>query len=368
MLAVREKISPVDMYCYLRARFGHPNGFMTFLKIQRTSDNYIHWDFFLKTGDANMYVMGLSREVQFVPSEDMSDDDWRKLIANIRTDFGRVAKEKSRVLQSLEKWIIFPNKFVQIANACADLHAAIVESLDGAPSFKTRSFRTKREHTAQVKELEKIRNRAVAIYDKSLQLSLLTPVLAEALINMLALMLCKPEIKANKRQFEHFVRQNVDTKVLYLLYKCNGFVRPVPSNAKSVVHFKRIMDGRNYAIHGNVDPERDMIEAVYFDRKTPLFAAGGDNIGRYQAAMERTYRPSEAIRDYEGIFLFFEEIISCLDPKTAEATRLILEDPTPGYDVQRQITGALLPPHAIVGQLPGLRYDDELYEHQSKKG
>jgi hypothetical protein len=31
-LAVRQSLSPVDIYCYLKARFGEPNGFQTFLR------------------------------------------------------------------------------------------------------------------------------------------------------------------------------------------------------------------------------------------------------------------------------------------------------------------------------------------------
>jgi hypothetical protein len=364
-LAVREKISPVEMYCYLRARFGRPNGFMTFVKNHATSDNYIHWDYHLRAGDKDLCIWGLSREVQFAPSEDMSDDDWRSLIANIKADFGRVGKEKSQILRSLEKWVIFPNKFVQIANACAELHAVVVDCLEGQPAFKTRSFRTKREHAVQIKELEKVRDRAVEIYDKSLQLSLLTPVLTEAFINMVALMLCKREIKNNQRQFEYFMRQNIDTKVFDLYYKCEGFSKQISADAATVVHFKQIMDRRNHAIHGNIEPQRDMIEVVYFEGKTPLFQDGGDNIGRYQAAMERVYRPRDVIRDYEGIYLFFEEVISCLEPETAKGVRLILEDPSPGYDLKRQIAGALLPHHAILAQFPGLRYDDELYDNQT---
>jgi len=348
------------MYCYLRARFGQPNGLCNVLRNPDTSDNYIHWDYLLKVSDENLYIMGLSREIQFVPSEAMTDTNWRALLANIRGDFGRVGREKSRVLDGLEKWLVFPNRYVQIANACADLHGSVVTNMDGASSFKGRSFQTKRESSAQAKEREKVAERAMEVYDKALQLSLLIPVLAEAFINMLALMLCKKEIKRNKRHFEHFMRQNVDTKVFDLPYKCDGFRKSIPTDAESIVHFKRIMDRRNHAIHGNVDPEKDNIEVVYFDGKIPLFKDGGDNVGRYQDAMERMYRPREVIRDYEGVFLFFEEVIACLEPRLVPDVRTIMEDPLPGYDVGRRVTGNLFPQNTIVGQLPGMKYDDEL--------
>lgn len=32
ILAVRSRLRPVDIYCYLKARFGEPNGFQSFLR------------------------------------------------------------------------------------------------------------------------------------------------------------------------------------------------------------------------------------------------------------------------------------------------------------------------------------------------
>src|SRR5436309_3077187 len=54
-LAIRTRLAPVDIYCYLKARFGEPNGFQTFLRKEETSDNWIHWDFLLKAADQDVY-------------------------------------------------------------------------------------------------------------------------------------------------------------------------------------------------------------------------------------------------------------------------------------------------------------------------
>ena len=97
------------MYCYLRVRFGKPNGLISLVLIRKnTADNFIHWDFHLKCGDHNVYVMGFSKQMQFVMSERFSDDDWRSLIKNIKVDFGRIGKEKSKFQDHLERWAIFP--------------------------------------------------------------------------------------------------------------------------------------------------------------------------------------------------------------------------------------------------------------------
>jgi hypothetical protein len=79
VLAVRQQLSPVDMYCYLRARFGEPNGFQNFLRSD-DSDNWIHWDFNLKAEGEEVYICGTYREVHFMLSEKLTDDDWRDLV------------------------------------------------------------------------------------------------------------------------------------------------------------------------------------------------------------------------------------------------------------------------------------------------
>jgi len=55
VLAVRNHLSPVDVYCYLKGRFGEPNGFANFLRHDH-SDNLIHWDFNLKADDEDVYI------------------------------------------------------------------------------------------------------------------------------------------------------------------------------------------------------------------------------------------------------------------------------------------------------------------------
>jgi len=49
-------------------------------------------------------------------------------ILAIRNDFARVAKAKSEVLRSLEKYLVFQNKYVILANLCADLHASVSDA------------------------------------------------------------------------------------------------------------------------------------------------------------------------------------------------------------------------------------------------
>ena len=60
------------VYCYLRARFGKPNGIQALLKSD-DSENIFHWDYNLTTGTEDVYICGTSREVHFMLSERIAD-------------------------------------------------------------------------------------------------------------------------------------------------------------------------------------------------------------------------------------------------------------------------------------------------------
>jgi hypothetical protein len=102
ILAVRKNLSPVDVYCYLKARFGEPNGFLSFLR-KNDSDNLIHWDFNLKADNEEIYISGASREIHFMLSEKLTDKEWMNFIQAIKADFKRLAQEKSVIQKSLER-------------------------------------------------------------------------------------------------------------------------------------------------------------------------------------------------------------------------------------------------------------------------
>jgi hypothetical protein len=347
----------VDVYCYLKARFGEPNGFQNFLR-KDDSDNWIHWDFNLKAGEEDVYICGTSRETHFFVSAKMSDTDWRDLISAVKSDFGRVGKEKGLVLKSLEKWVVFPNKFVEIATVCAELHANIKTHAGGYRTYKTPS--AGKEGRGERERVKRLLRRLSNAHRSSLELSLLTPILAEAFINMVVLILCKREVRENARQFEEFIRSNIDAKLFDLAYKCEGFVRPIDPRSETFKNFKRVMDKRNHTIHGNCDPEKEQLETVYFEGTRPLFKEPGDHIGKFLEAQESQYQPESVIRDYEETHSFLMDIANCLEPKLLEAFRRIIETNYPGYDVGRKKMGVLFPDYVVVARMQGMRYDDEL--------
>src|SRR5262249_44891621 len=157
--------------------FGEPNGFQNFLR-KDDSDNFIHWDFNLKAGAEDVYVSSTSREIHFMLSEALTDENWRTLIVNLKEDYKRVATEKSSFQKKLEEWVIFPNKYVAIAQICADLHGSILDSIGGFEVSRP-SGKSKRALAEYAKKLKKLGQRANVLNGNCLQLCLMTPILAE---------------------------------------------------------------------------------------------------------------------------------------------------------------------------------------------
>src|SRR5690606_28949688 len=98
-----------------------------------------------------------------------------------------------------------------------------------------------------------------------------TPVMAEAFINLMILALCKSDVRSDTRQYEAFIRSNIDIKIVDMFYKCEGFERRPDAQDTEFAAFKAVMDHRNNRIHGNIRPETDYFEIVYFDGTIPVY-------------------------------------------------------------------------------------------------
>ena len=74
----------------------------------------------------------------------------------------------------------------------------------------------------------------------------------------------------------------------------------------------RVIDKRNFALHGNVNPIAEQIEVIYFDKRRPLFVNPGNNVERFFEQLEELFDPQQVIADYEVAQMFLLEIMECL--------------------------------------------------------
>jgi len=341
----------------LQARFGEPNGFQNFLR-RDDSDNWIHWDFNLKAGAADVYLAGTSREIHIIVSEPLTDEEWKELILAIKHDYRRVGQRKSEVLRGLEKYVVFQNKYVSLASVCADLHAEILEAPSHEPLPKNPAVYEGPEGFKQASD--RISQRAIKLYGDCLKLRLLTPIMAEAFINMTILIFCRDAIRDDEVSYQAFIRAKIPERLALLSENCNGFARPIDTRTEAYANFMRVIDKRNFALHGNVDPVREQIEVVYFDVTRPLFRNPGHNIEKFFEHLEAISKPREVLREYEEVHVFLAELAGCLEPRLQAFFHLVVDDAYPGYEVRKRRATRILPDHLVTAVMQRMRYDDEL--------
>ena len=289
--------------------------------------------------------------------EGLTDREWQALILGLKTEFARIGREKSEMMRSFEKFVVFQNKYVSLANVCADLHAQIVDT----PPFKSIPHRrpSKKRPGYAAAPLRRAGERADRLYSACVQLALLTPVLAEAYINMFALILRRPDRRADWDDYRAFVREHVPERIKRLHEVCIG-VRPVDRTTEAYGRFMTVMNKRNFNIHGNVDPEGEALDVVYFDGKRPLFTDAGHHVARFFSDIERQHRPDVVVQDYEAAHAFLHELTTYIERRFQEFFAAVIDDPYPGFETRQRRVTRILPDNVMIGMMEGMRYDDDL--------
>lgn len=358
IMVFQELLAPLDVYCYLKGRFGEPNGLQTFIK-KDDSDNIFHWDYNLMAGDKELYFAGATQEIHVWVDDDLSDAEWIEFAKSLKSDFKSFGKQKSEVLRHLEKWNILPNHFVATADECAEYYESLKRSLKNLN--KIAASQGPREYDGDYKKiLEKQGKHVSSIRSSCVKLNILTPVMFESFLGLLIAILIKPDVRKNRRMYEAFIRSPLDVKIFDLATRCRGFAKAIEPGNAAMARYWQIVNRRNDVIHGNLDVERDALDTVYFDRKTPLFRSGGDRIQAHWEAVIRTNDPEQVLSDYEATHNFIYEIVGHLEPSMQEQARILISETEPGWDAKRGIFGKLFPSHIASFTMDGLRYDSEL--------
>ena len=304
------------------------------------------------------YICGHLREVHLIVSEKLTDEEWKELINAIKADFGRVAKDKSAIVKSFEKYILFQNKYAAIANLCADLHAGILETPD--PVDTVYPSEAEESVEASKKSTDERSKRIERLSGDCLKLRLLMPVMAEAYINMLILTFCKNAIRDDETAYNAFLRSTIPERLELLSVHCDGFSKAVDKTVPGYGGFMTVINRRNFALHGNVDPIREPIEIVYFEKRRPLFVHPGNSIELLFQYMEAQADPAGLLKEYEQLHDFLAEMTNCLTPRNKRFFEQVVSDAYPGFKLDVRRPTRLFPDHYVWSGFPGMRYDDQL--------
>lgn len=347
MWVVTNGIKPVDLYVYLKARFGMPNGLTMLAKNLNDSDNLIHWHYTLTcpSGLIEILCFTFRMEIWQPFSKDVSDIP--SFLAAIKRDFARYGHQMGEVRKGLEKWQLFLNPYMRlkdmIETQLVELEALdldkIEEPMQTYIAEGWENFRQKFSEAAM---------KFSTAAQICLTVRMLAPVWAESFVNLLLFALARPDVRNDSRLYESLLRQNIDIRIRSLHLNCIGFEMAVPYDEwEACKKFHTLMMGRNDMLHGNVDPRLTTFHELYFEGKTPLFIEFQNfAFFSYKAALLNA-TPEQAINDYQTIQDLSAHILICLSNTVREEMRSMMLKRHLGWDATRKRLGVLFPDHMV---------------------
>lgn len=354
---IRNEIAPSDLYCYLGARFGAPNGIQNFLR-KDDSDNLIHWEWCLRTQDGWITFQGhnFRTEILLTGSTSADDSDKATLIAQIRSDFAQYGKKISEIRKALENWSEFVNPYYRI-------QSSIQKLLEDLRKLK---LRPEDEAIPDVTSAEQVPidrwGELLEKYSKGLGLCFgvrsMLPVMAEAFVNLILFILMRPDLKSDDRLRENTIRQPIDVRVKTLHLTCMGFERPVDYKNDICKAYHTLVNERNDLLHGNVVLEKLKFNEVFFNGRVPVFK-------QYRSMWERSVGVEiQAVglhrleKEVETVDNFTSYLKSCLTDKAREDFERIAEMRDLGLNLDNGRVGILFSSH-LVDFLPGFSDQSE---------
>jgi hypothetical protein len=314
----RDEVKPVDLFCYLGARFGQPNGMQNFLRREDTSDNLIHWEWCLKVEDNVILIQehNFRTELHFMGESQYSEEDKDRFIRTFKADFANFGPQMSQIRNSLEHWDEFLNPYFRIRISLDHMKGhldtlALDPNVDRIPDL---------DPFSDSDELREAMDIVSSRYSLGLGICFgirtMLPMRAESFLNLFMYTFLKPEIKNDDRLREHTFRQPIDVRLRSLSINCQGMSEAI--DYEKLSNFHTLMMERNDTVHGNVNIEKLRFNDVFFLGRVPVF-------NNYVSFWDRTHGIMlqgvglETIEDDVKVVEEFEEyLLSTLSPQLKE--------------------------------------------------
>jgi hypothetical protein len=341
--ANKGEISPLQLYCYLKARFGNPNG-LSMLARNPSSDNVIQWQYTIKAGDSLIDFWGMNRQLEFTinTAQTFQSEDWQIVFAVLQSEFKEYRKEISFITKSLEPWVLFVNPFNRLNKTVASLESRLKTLTITEPS-PVRIQASKKDHQQYFKEYK----RWLAQIDEGALLGtsvrLIVPVFAESFINLLIFLLAKPDVKSNQRVYDNLLKDPIDVRVGGLHLHCDGFDKAIDAHAEEFKNFHTLMNSRNDFLHGNVNPEKLAFDTVYFDKVVPVFEDERSLAERLFLSSLKFVEPATALKDIQVARAFIEFTLQHISAEYRKSLQILMQDNTPGFRRDTKKVGNLFP-------------------------
>ena len=353
---IGDRITPIDLYVYLKARFGGPNGIQTILRAPH-SDNLFHWQYAVGTDavlfeptEANLYMEAVVEGVG-----DPTDAEIDDFFAALKQDFANHGKEMSEVRKGLEYWELFINPYKRLHDVLLRTkHDLIDLNISATDLPKTPQSREELENLQ--KQIQEVGPKFDDALRLGVTLRMLAPVLGEAFVNFLIFILAKEEIKKDSRLYQDSIRREIDVRVKSLHLICDGFEKPVDATSERFKNFHTLMNGRNDFLHGNVDPTKLKFDSVFFDYGTiPIFKKRA-SFGELALSHKLIHvEPESALASLDTVLAFIDLVLESLDNNIREVMERFMYTTSPGWRPDVGRVGVLFPEviiHTVLQEVP----------------
>jgi hypothetical protein len=344
----KNELKPIDLYCYLYAKYGPPNGIQSLLRSD-DSDNLIHWEWALAGEHGITMIQGQNFRTEVLLRGNFKDkgitvDDF---ISQIKSDIGNHGKKISELRKELEKWTQFVNPYKRIESA-VNQHFAKLDELSLDPiSDKVSQPTTEAEWKTYGDRLSNVSEKYSYAVGLTFGLRSMLPVLAESFINLLLFILCRPDIKSNDRLFKSTIRQAIDIRIQSLHINCIGFESAIDYSSTECANFHTLMNERNDLLHGNVEVNKLSIGDVFFNKNVPLFLQYEDFWDKSIGVSLKSVKFDQIRNDRDAVTNFIKYILNNLEADIKEKIEVIMDKGQLGFNHKGGRIGVLFPEHMV---------------------
>ncbi len=313
-----------------------------------TTRNLIYWHYHLLCNDNEIHFIGKSSGIEILlklkKNIKFSNEDWLELISSIKSSYSKYGKEMGEVHNAFERYTLFINPFTRLNKTLVDLKNELaslnVNEIDNTVNPNS----TDQEREKYWKDYQNWINNIERTVSIGSTIRMLCPVLCESFINLVILVLCKEEIKNDKRRYDNYVRQEIDIRVKDLSIKCNGFIKSIDSEDQRFKDFQTLFNNRNNFLHGNVDSKSLMFEDVYFDiDDIPLFKEDSGIIKKTMKNYLKNVEPEAAIKNFLVTMKFIAFVLDHMEPKITDSLSQLMMTIMPAINRKNEKIAILFP-------------------------
>ncbi len=336
--SLRNEIKPVDLYCYLYARFGPPNGVQNFLRGD-TSENLIHWEWSLHAQGRIVFIQGHNFRTEILVSGGpLEVEELGLFVTAIKDTFPEHGRSMGLVRKALEHWVEFVNPYQRIRHSIESLTKEL-DALDiGEPLKDLRDYESAAAWSDAWKAQGSKISRAIGL---CFGIRSMLPVMAEAFVNLLLYWLMKKSLKKDDRLRENIIRQPIDIRIKSLSHNCVGFSTEVDYANDACRQYHSLVNERNDLLHGNVVIDKLKFNELFFNGKVPVFQSYLSMSDRAFGVAQRSVGIDLVKKEREAVEKLIKYITSCLTEQKQKEIRFVSECRELGFNLDDGRLGVL---------------------------